>query len=706
MEDMNNNKSQIMYQFKKYGYEVSGDVGDNSLYVDVGNKLAKGIIDHHQIREDSPSTVKLFDVKYFEDLLKSDKAVVIYTHTEPDSDAILATYMAKIAISQGVDKYNEIFASENYGYKLIEYVDRIDRGYGKAISLNLDKATFYVAVCYLDYVACALSYLKENDSLDEFDYKTFIKKIDAKGRTECDQYIIEVGHKLIETFLSLLKENPDMEISTSPIEWSSFIDDERIAQYLTVLYKEDYDKYSYEKKTSVNFEYINVWEKDGKIYDQKVKAAIWRELPESEFCYLYARQEDDAVITVVPRSIKEKNEDDKAFTKATISIDPEKAVSNKITLKPLAEALELMEQIEENTHYKENGVWRRDHSRPRSRFEALPFSATADPWFYTKDEMLVEEPGTHSYIEYKNIISLLERHTKLIKTVNSKEYRDGYLSSVIENENMTISRWIERVDELISDHRSDYTYDIIVTEIDAVMIKSRNDVLRALCMSVLGNNVFEAKDLLELDYYSCIYADENCLLAIMASEEDVTKGNNKGRRLLTLIDEPNNGIMKELTEQIAMVAKKVITQRNTLIEIGDGIEKCVGEPVNSRNMYRKYVDYIASEQKDSIIRKLTEQEIYYYLRKMLRIDDMKEIIQDAVDIVTSDSKERVYSGFNYLTAITVPLVLISTFFQMGAIEMDPIFSRAGFEGAMLWKWLIVIGFAVIAGIYMYKRGKK
>lgn len=703
--------SKISYQFKKHGYQLTGKAGDKSLYVDIGNDLTYGVIDHHQIRDEEgkkirTATVMVFDPIYISHLPASDENIVVYTHTVPDCDAILSTYMAKVAIEDGVDRYEEIFAEGKYGYKLREYVNQIDTGFGKKVNTKAQAPTFYVAVCFLDRIACAWRYLKQNGSLEGFDYNLYFSELDSLGRTECDQMIIDVGHRLIESALEAL-EKSDCDLSTFSFEWTDFISDKCVRKYISSIYKEDYEKYLKERETSVNFEDIYVWGRNAEPYPRKVKAAIWREAPQSEFGYLYARAEDGAVITSIPWNIKEKNADNKAYTHVTISVDPENEVSRDISLKPLAEALELLEQIEENELFRTTGRWRRDHSSVRNGFEAAPFGTTSDPWFFTDDEWLVEDPGKHSLIEYGNIVSIIEKQTSLIAASRVKEYRDGKMCDSFVGDRMTISQWINKIKSIIAETKNCDAYNVITTEIDAVMIRFRNDVLKALCMSVLGNNVFENRNILEPDYYSCLLADEDYMLTFIANNGDKNRTSCfNGRRMECLRNGADSDGLKEINDKLSQMTSVVIGQRRELFEIGRGVNECVGNPVKSRAIYRKYVEFLAQEQNAGMISSLTEKEIYDYLQQMLKISDLKESIQDSVSIVTTDSKERVYSIFNFLSAVTIPFVIISTFFQMGMIHINPLVSDVGIDLSALWKWLIVLLLTIGLCIFFYRRGKK
>lgn len=717
---MSGNRSRITYQFKKAGSQVETPVSDNSLYVDIGNALETGVIDHHQDRKEPgaislafSSTVKAFDPEYVKHLIGKDN-IVVYTHSIPDSDAILSTYMAKTVIEEGDEKYDLIFGEDKPGRKLIEYVDTIDQGKGKRIKFSSDGKTvsFYVAMCCLYRIAVAILYFRDFPEYDESSLKEFTEGLKKKSETECDHIMLSIGHSIVQRALECLLSDQKADMETLLLKWEDILAgaDKKVTDYITDVLKNDHDKYEQEKRTVINFDSIKIWKKDGTGVEEKIKTAIWRDKPESEFCYLYARNDDDAVVTVIPTGIKEKDNGQLPSTKVRISIDPDAKKAEELSLKPLAEALELLEQIEENAFYRENGVWRRDHSRCRRGFEETPFSATSDPWFYMPDELLVENPKGGSFIEYSKIISMLENQTDLIRVIRSKNYNDGKLQNCkIDEEMMSISKWIANVKSIIKSNETENDkdqYRIIVTEVDPVMIRSRNDVLKALCMSALGKSLFESGDFFEPDYYSCIYANENLMVVVYARDPERKENAKNSCRLFSLIEEDGTDPVDRITDSISEIAEVVLNQRKDLLDYGRRLKTCVGNPGKSRELYRDFVGFLADEQEDSFEKNLVKMEIYDYLRRVLKIAETKESLIASVDIVTNDSKERAYSIFNFLTVVTVPFVLVSTLFQMGLIHFNALWNEKGFDWSNLCNWVFIMILTIGACIFFYNKGKK
>lgn len=732
MESNEKNKSQkptILYQFKRHGYQVQSSLNygsDNTseedgkiIYVDIGNDLRKGVIDHHHSKAYT-STVKALKEKG-QDLIpdvKDQGQVIICTHTMPDSDAILATYIVKKIIESG-DNSKDIKSDENLS-NLIDYVDRIDAGLGKFFESDENGITFYGAICYLNRIARSFLIYEdsENKNYTQEQWNAYFDeklktKLNAIEQNTCDQEMIRIGHILIDKTLANIKKDDNAKSDSQPkhdefkqkLNWSVLEFDNNpgyaiVKNYIKELSRKDKENYEKEKAHSITFEDIYVWTNEEKKQIKKVRAAIWREEPISEFSYLYARADDNALVTVIPLSIKEKHENN-PYTHVIISVNPDGAPN--ITLRPLAEMLELLEQIEENDYFTTDGLWRRDHSWARKGFEDLPFGATADPWYCTPDNHLVESPRNDSILNYGTIITVLKRHTQLInKTYTHSCTLDGAsVNKDVSAKRMHISEWLTHISTEIEKQSSE-NYTVMVTTVDRTMIMYRNEVIKALCMQAFGISDYNSRNILELDYNTCAYADEKVMVMLTATGTDDDEAPfSKGSRLLS-----SGKRMDDISYDVAKIGYIVFKQRIDLSRIGSDIHECVANSSKSRKLYDEYVTFLANEQSNGIMDSLVKQDIYDYLRTMLKIDSLKQSVQEALEIVTNDSMERQYSIFNGLASVTIPFVLISTLFQMGVLRLDAAFDGTSLSLPALGRWGIV-GLIVLAICwFLYTRGKK
>jgi serine/threonine protein kinase len=115
----------FQYAFVKHGALAPEPCPPGQLYLDVGNRLAPGAIDHHRLLAYSGSTTRL--VSTYPGLLDATLArlpagtpLTVSLHEWPDLDAVAAAYLAREYLTAGrvPEKTNE----------LVRYIDWVDRG--------------------------------------------------------------------------------------------------------------------------------------------------------------------------------------------------------------------------------------------------------------------------------------------------------------------------------------------------------------------------------------------------------------------------------------------------------------------------------------------------------------------------------------------------------------------------------------------------
>ena len=105
---------------------------DSKLYLDVGNSLQLGIIDHHHLKSQQSATHLVYAHPEFIPL-ETDEIVL---HDSPDLDCVAASYLAV----QYLDKK----AFPSYSNELVEFLDKSD--FGKPIKNIINLASLFTII--------------------------------------------------------------------------------------------------------------------------------------------------------------------------------------------------------------------------------------------------------------------------------------------------------------------------------------------------------------------------------------------------------------------------------------------------------------------------------------------------------------------------------------------------------------------------------
>lgn len=118
----------VKYELVGYGVTaLDAGPGRDRLYLDVGNRLGPGVIDHHQIAGHRGSTAGLVfsHPAYVRESLRTDRRpedpFTVVLHEKPDLDCVISTYLA-LSLLQ-----TQAFPSR--AESLVAYADGIDAGY-------------------------------------------------------------------------------------------------------------------------------------------------------------------------------------------------------------------------------------------------------------------------------------------------------------------------------------------------------------------------------------------------------------------------------------------------------------------------------------------------------------------------------------------------------------------------------------------------
>ena len=359
---------QFDYRFHERGTSVSrDDIVDGHIWLDVGNVLISGVIDHHSSGEYSCTVQALVNNPHLADDLKGLERVVINTHKAPDTDALfsiclLRYYLQNNSFPKSIDS-------------IVEYVSQVDSG---NIKISGDSITIYKMICVL-------------------------------GGNYNDSAVLDKCFMLIETAVRRSEEESDFSFMDTDI--LEGIDGFEAEKEKIIA---DYNQYIADKKEICEEKNVHLpRKKTNTASDKPAKALIWNEYRESLFNRLRARGEG-FVLTVVPQKDKSYTLDKKTIecTDTIISIPP--SAGDEYSLRYLAYILEQYEQDKEASILGEDNN-KRDHSSPRgkdnkeSRFFDKPWSATSDPWFFTNDHTLVQSPSTGSLMTTEEVIHIVKK---------------------------------------------------------------------------------------------------------------------------------------------------------------------------------------------------------------------------------------------------------------------------------------------------------
>ena len=649
------------YWFEKHGaLKHSSGTLDEEVWLDVGNSLEMGCFDHHQVHGYGSTLMALLEnLEYLENLKKSaeaQKEIIVHLHEEPDMDCVSCWFVVKYFLEHTRQKFDALFGENGRARGLLSYVNNIDEGKGKVT----DRPTLYALFSSL-----------------------YINKEKSK---ETDTYVVEKGLELIALTIDLLSQKKDVDLST--YDFSELVSEEYTEEIRIIknsVYEEE------KKSNAISFEKISIWTKEGVL--EEVPAAIWKELPRDQYGYNFARKEG-TIVTIVPYSIKGKNGDE--TTRVFASINPDIDTEKKYSLKPIVQIIEQMEQMEEQRYYDQTGRYRRDHSKPRidkSYLGEEPFSTTSDPWYFSPEEDLFDAPGAQSILDYEDIVEVIRSNGSTVKRSFvlsiGKDYK---LNTIYEKKGIALSQWQRDVRNEIN---SDTDCKIVFAELDSSLIRRSNQILKAYCMNLIGKSFHESGEshFLCLDYRTCIYADINCVIILVATHGDNSYSALPAAGLLG-IDTPEETLEKIRSSQLINNIEKVLKQRLELLDYGRKIgDLHIRKRKDIEKLNDNLLTFSARVQEENAIYNQLERQVYAFLKEEFEIDKLKSSVMDEISILVNESRDRLVSKFNVLSAFAVPFVLIATVFQMGIIRFEEILSLSGVSAWI--GWIIVILLMVI-----------
>jgi len=216
----------MTYEFVAAGTSALKE-DEKKLYLDVGNALHLGVIDHHQLLGEQKSATTLVSENSY---LIPEETQTIVLHQSPDLDCIASSYLAKYFLTH---KKFPSFASE-----LTLFLDKSDFGYSLENRVNLSSLFSII-----------------------------------KSKVRDEEELVNTGHQLIENLANYGFDSEDI-----PVQY------EAEAQMIS----DDSTVYLEDKKNSFTLE-CAVY-KRAKLKREKVKALVL-DKPKSKLFKAWAREE-------------------------------------------------------------------------------------------------------------------------------------------------------------------------------------------------------------------------------------------------------------------------------------------------------------------------------------------------------------------------------------------------------------------------------
>ena len=656
-------------RFEKQGELIrKTGVPANEMWLDVGNALETGCIDHHQAAGYDSTLGAMVDhpeyLRAVRQCALEEKPVIIHLHRLPDADCIISFFAFRYYLERGEEEFTGFFGPGGRGHVLVSYINDIDSGRKKVT----DSPTLYAVLCEL------------HEAED--------------GTARPDQDVLDKGLALVALALAE-REKTNGELTE--MDLSGCLPDEFAPEIARILR----GSFEQEKQSrNVEFYTVPVWKKEeGSMIVEDVYAAIWRGLPSFTNAYAHARKEG-ALLTVVPYSIKGENGAE--TTRVVISINPDKDPEKKYTLRPLAEMFEQMEQVEEQNDFERTGSYRRDHSEPRpgrDLYAEMPFAATSDPWHINSDENLIDSPRAWSLLDYRDIRKVIRKNGSAVRQAYTIGIGDGTVTALYDRKAVPLSVWQEENRKILAREKS---YVLVWAEVDASLIGKNTRMLEAYCMSLTGRPLAERKEdsLYFPDYRTCIYSDLNCTIVLAATYDE---NNLRQLPIAALASLPDGKGAESLgASRLAEIVRILRSQRERLLDFGKRIGSISKDKRKKlEQLYSEFLAFSMEVQKDDVIVNAFERELYRFIQKIFSIDELYHTEMEELQLVVDESRNKLVSGFNLLTAIAAPFLIISALFEMGIVHFESLLDLSGC--AARWGWGITVVLGVVSMAWLLRK---
>ena len=277
---------QIQYHrtYEKHGAVAPEEILDNDIWLDVGNSLRSGVFDHHQPGGQESAFTALIHYGHFLEKARAyvntcrsrqePPEIFLHVHSLPDVDSLAVMYAVEKMFERNAAGPADVFRRETLDV-LLNYVNQIDNGKQKVLT----DLTLYA---YLISVASGMP--------------------DGQEKNE---HICREGLHVLELVEKALDQNPMLDLFHAPIR--TYVDTALLACYSTAEEKMKQQVIAYQKDKEENnlvFRMVRIFNRQ-KGQTELVKVGIWQRDPSGSNGYIYARDIDGCMVTVLPARLKE-----------------------------------------------------------------------------------------------------------------------------------------------------------------------------------------------------------------------------------------------------------------------------------------------------------------------------------------------------------------------------------------------------------------
>ena len=370
----------VKFEFVKNGTTAEQTPEKNTIWIDVGNKMEKGILDHHGEENDNSECAAEMVYKHPEFVLQNitnSDDLTIVGHILPDFDCVASAYLVKKLAENG-----ELSPEME---KIVEYARLTDTG--KIRPSRNDVRNPYS-------ILNAEAYMPQNANVN-FD--------------ELNQNIMKKGFELIEYCLERIRKNPELSFDSPELieENSPFMEEIKLLEEASKQYEEVVET---AEETELTLPTI-----DGKT--KKVPGIFVKKVPQNELTRDMMKnwlRNDGYVFTSIAiyDSKKWRKENGEIYegvdtSRAILSVAPDQGVN----LKGLGELIEEAE----NEECKKLGIIRFSKSRNGEiLYTNRPGYNSPDPWYDGRGHKyeIIDGPMAGSVLSISTINEIAKAYSK------------------------------------------------------------------------------------------------------------------------------------------------------------------------------------------------------------------------------------------------------------------------------------------------------
>lgn len=405
-----NNNIEVKFEFVRNGTTAEQTPEENTIWIDVGNKMEKGVIDHHGEKKDDSVCATEMVFKHPELVLQNitnSNELTIVGHILPDFDCVASAYLVKKLAENG-----ELTPEME---KVVEYAKLTDTG-----KVNPGRNDVKNPYSILN----AFAYMPENRGVS-FD--------------ELNNNIMKNGFKLIDYCLERIKQNPELSFDSPELIEDNCPFREEIS-LLEQASKEYEQALEISDKTELALPTL-----DGKA--KKVPAVFVNDIPENELTQDMMKnwlRDDGFVFTSIPvydshrfRTDDGQVMDDVKTSRAILSVAPQKGVN----LEELGKIIE----DKESGKCAELGIRRYSKGRDGSiSYENRPGYESPDPWYDGRNHNyeIIDSPSSGSVLSVEEINEIAKEYSRHIENATKLEAsikKNQDLGSYLDNLKLELS---------------------------------------------------------------------------------------------------------------------------------------------------------------------------------------------------------------------------------------------------------------------------